>query len=367
LKPDQLLVLLFPDGISQTAPVRHSVNVGVIDTSSAHRRPLFPLANSNLLSAPEGDEVGLSCADVVGGEPWMTDRAELLEAALDSLPEGIALAGLEGRVVFWNRAAEAITGHAGAELLGRPVRDTLDALIVGGAQQWSSQTDAEAQPGRGSLVHVNHRLGHDVAAMVRVLVLRDGLGERIGAAALFHPAERVDELPHGQCGKNEGVETSQAELEDRLEAEFDDFVRGRLPFGVLWITVDQAHELRKTHGARACEAMLERAVHALASKLRPGEELGRWGEDEFLVISHELTPEMLAAHAEVLAGLARTADFHWWGDRVSLTVSIGAAQADPAESLAQLLERAQEAMVSSIHAGGNHITSAPGGQPCLSS
>jgi hypothetical protein len=29
LKPDQLLVLLFTDGISQTAPVRHSVFVGV--------------------------------------------------------------------------------------------------------------------------------------------------------------------------------------------------------------------------------------------------------------------------------------------------------------------------------------------------
>ena len=76
--------------------------------------------------------------------------------------------------------------------------------------------------------------------------------------------------------------------------------------------------------------------------MRPAEELGRWGDDEFLVISHEHTPEMLAAHAQALAGLARTADFRWWGDRVSLTVSIGAAQADLDETLAQLLERAQE-------------------------
>ena len=297
----------------------------------------------------------------------MTDLTELLAAALDSLPEGIALAGLEGRVVFWNRAAEAITGHAGAELLGRPVSETLETLIVGGARQWSSQTGAEAQPGRGSLVHVHHRLGHDVAAMARVLVLRDGMGGRIGAAAVFHPAESLDALPHGECGEGVGVQVSQADMEDRLQAEFEDFARGHLPFGVLWVTVDQAHELRKTHGARACEAMLEKVEHALANGLRPGEELGRWGEDEFLVVSHERTPEMLAAHAQVLAGLARTADFHWWGDRVSLTVSIGAAQADPAESLAQLLERAQEAMVSSIHAGGNQITSAPGGQSCLPS
>jgi GGDEF domain-containing protein len=73
---------------------------------------------------------------------------------------------------------------------------------------------------------------------------------------------------------------------------------------------------------------------------------------------------MLAAHAQVLAGLARTADFRWWGDRISLTVSIGAAQAAPSETLAQLLERAQEAMAASIDAGGNHITSAARGQAC---
>jgi diguanylate cyclase (GGDEF)-like protein len=133
---------------------------------------------------------------------------------------------------------------------------------------------------------------------------------------------------------------------------------------VLWITVDQAGELRKTHGAGACEAMLGKMARAMASGLRPAEEMGRWGDDEFLVLSHERTPEMLASHAQVLAGLARTTDFRWWGDRVSLTVSIGAAQAEREETLADLLEKAKAAMYSSFQAGGNHITSAPGRQAC---
>ena len=37
----------------------------------------------------------------------MIDRAELLEAALDSRPDGIVLLGVDSEVVFWNRAAEA--------------------------------------------------------------------------------------------------------------------------------------------------------------------------------------------------------------------------------------------------------------------
>jgi diguanylate cyclase (GGDEF)-like protein len=209
-----------------------------------------------------------------------------------------------------------------------------------------------------------HKLGHDVPVMARYFVLRDALGGRMGMAVLFHPADSLDALPHGECGNDGSVKASQAVVEDRLAAMFGDFQRGGVPFGVLWITVDQAHDLRQTHGASACDAMLEKVAHVLANGLRPAEEIGRWGDDEFLVLSHERTPEMLAAHAQVLAGLARTTDFRWWGDRVSLTVSIGAAQADRDATLASLLARAKAAMSNSFNAGGNQITSAPGGQEC---
>jgi diguanylate cyclase (GGDEF)-like protein len=174
----------------------------------------------------------------------------------------------------------------------------------------------------------------------------------------------MDALPHGETGESEDVEASQEDLKDRLESLCADSVQGGTAFGVLWITVDQAHDLRKTHGAGACDAMFKKVERVLAQGLRPAEHLGRWGEDEFLVISHERTPEMLAIHAQALAGLARTADFRWWGDRVSLTVSIGAAQAESAGTLADLLERAKTAMVSSHHAGGNHITRASEGHSC---
>jgi GGDEF domain-containing protein len=110
--------------------------------------------------------------------------------------------------------------------------------------------------------------------------------------------------------------------------------------------------------------MVEKVERMLVHGLRPTEEIGRWGEDEFLVISHERTAETLAAHGQVLAGLSRTTDFRWWGDRISLTVSIGAAQADEDEPLSQLLTRAQAAMLASVHAGGNHISLAPERHSC---
>lgn len=297
----------------------------------------------------------------------MIERGELLESALDMLPDGLAVFDSEGAVILWNHAAVAITGYAGMDLLTRPVPDGLARLRLEGPRLVELQPGSCVRASRGSLVKVRHKLGHEVPVMSRSMVLRDGMGGRIGTAAVFHSAEGLDALPHGEAGEDEDVASSQADLEDRLSTEFDDMRRGGAPLGVLWVGVDQAHELRKTHGAGACHAMLEKMERALAAGLRPSEEIGRWGEDEFLVIAHERTAEMLAAHAQTLAGMARTADFRWWGDRVSLTVSIGAAQGDSGEeeTLAELLERARKALAASLREGGNRITSAGGAQKCL--
>jgi len=284
----------------------------------------------------------------------MPDRMALLESALDSLPEGIVLLDGGGGVALWNQAAEAITGYAALDLLARPVPEDLRPLLDG-QRHGEALYSAGSRSDRGVLVRTRHKLGHEIPAIARTLILRDSLGERIGAAALFHPAERLDALPHGEGGGNPDVAASQADLEDRLQSEFEDFDRDGQAFGILWIAVDQGPELRRTHGAAASQAMLEKIMHALAAGLRPAEELGRWGDDEFLVIAHERTPEMLAAHARTLAGLARTADFRWWGDRVSLTVSIGAAQAEIGELLPQLLKRARKAMETGTREGGNRV------------
>ncbi len=291
----------------------------------------------------------------------MAERVELLESLLDSLQGAVALFSAGGEVALWNQAAEAATGYPSIEVMGRSLPRGLEPLGAERALHWECRDSS-----RGMLIKARHKLGHEIQLMMHVQMLRDGLGERIGTALLFHPAEDLDALPHGVRGDNATIAENQAEIEEHLRREFDDCVSGGLPFGVLWIKIDQAEGLYKSHGAGACEAMIEKLKHTLMTGMRPAEILGLWGDDEFLVISHERTPEMLATHARVLAGQARTTDFKWWGDRITLTVSIGAAQASQSghENLAQLLERAQRAMETSMRTGGNCVTSARGVHEC---
>jgi diguanylate cyclase (GGDEF)-like protein/PAS domain S-box-containing protein len=293
----------------------------------------------------------------------MADRAELVEAALEVYPEGLALLDEAGRVVFWNHAAEIITGHPNAGIIGRELPQGLEPLTACGLFERSEPRQGPLLA-RGTLVHAQHKQGHDIPAITRRLLLRDPLGGRIGTATVFHASEHANALPHGDTSEGTEVRASQAELRDHLEAEYERFVHEAVPLGLLWITVDQAEGMRKTHGARACEAMLENVERTLANHLCAGEEVGRWGDEEFLVLSHEASGEVLANHAQVLGGVARTADFRWWGDRLTLTVSVGAAAAEPGERLAEVLQRARQAMETSVHAGGNKVTLAQGRFAC---
>jgi len=203
--------------------------------------------------------------------------------------------------------------------------------------------------------------------------LRDALGRRFGTLLRFHPVEEIDTLPHGAMdadgGREDRVEASQADMEERLDEAWQEWHTNAVPFGLLWISVDQAAMLRKTHGRDASDAMLGIVERTLLHGLKPTEILGRWGTHEFLVLCHERTAEMLDAHAYRLGSLARTADFRWWGDRVSLTVSIGAAHAAEDEPLRSLLLRAQRGMQESALLGGNHIVSKAfqGGRECSQS
>jgi diguanylate cyclase (GGDEF)-like protein/PAS domain S-box-containing protein len=323
----------------------------------------------------------------------MSNRVDMLEATLDLIDEGVAVLDQQSNVLFWNRAAASLTGHRASDLISRRCPDDLyqineehrssAAACAESRQRGIHKSEAAGAMASGyagqavlteiqhesnqaidglllspTLVSMNHKLGHVFPAMLRRVALLDPCGVYAGAALLFYPVDEVDALPHGETGEGAGIERSQADMEDRLDAAHHQWTTSRMPLGLLWLTVDQAQTMRKTHGHDACEAMLRTVEQTLHRQMNPAETIGRWGNNEFLVVAHERTADLLVEHGRRLAGLARTADFRWWGDRVALTVSIGASQAADGDCLQLLLNRAREAMHRSEYAGGNQVTEA---------
>ena len=182
------------------------------------------------------------------------------------------------RVVFWNRAAEVMTGYSGAEVVGRRLPEALEPLALGSDCEPHREPRDGPQPGRGSLVHAQHKMGRDVPGDGARLVLRDGLGGRIGTAAVFHPGEAQTALPHGRSSEVEEVRQSQAELEDRLANEFEMFApRGRAAGGVVGEGRPGARVAQDPRGAGVRNHAGRRGAHPRqrAAAGRRGGALGR--------------------------------------------------------------------------------------------
>ena len=323
-------------------------------------------------------------------------RIEMLGATLDLIDEGVAVLDAASMVIYWNEAAAALTGHRRIDILSRKCPTGLYEFTEhqqNGNSSEHAKTDLSKQhverytgpaysgqmyvqksladlleplQDSGKFLHVTirHNLGHTLPAMLRKAPLKDDLGDALGTALFFRPVEELDALPHGDSAIDSPIGRSQDEIQDRLDEAFHDWKANSIPFGLLWITIDQAAQMRRTHGRDACEAMLNIVEHRLTHGLRPTEVIGRWGVDEFLVLSHERSAALLLEHGNHLAGLTRTANFRWWGDRISLTASIGAAQAVENDTLSRLMLTAQQAMHASVYSGGNRVTHGRE-QPCL--
>ncbi len=306
----------------------------------------------------------------------------LIAAALDAMSDALIVTDDRGRVVVWNRATEELTGYRRAESLGKPLPEGLvrrahpssesaDAGAADGGQghfytgvvrltgQEAEMLQMEAgEQGHSVRAELHHAQGHAVSVMIRQSVLRDELGGRMGMCMSFYPAEDFDCLPHGESGDGKRLSRVQEEMQEWLEESFRAAQTTEIPFGVLWLMVDQGEALRRTHGRDACEEMMQAVERTLNHGMRPSEMVGRWGESEFLVISHERNVELLMEHGQRLAGEARTAEFRWWGDRIGLTVSVGVTQWRPGCTLTELLKQAQNAMRASVFAGGNQVSRA---------
>jgi diguanylate cyclase (GGDEF)-like protein/PAS domain S-box-containing protein len=269
------------------------------------------------------------------------------------------------KINFWNEGAERITGYLRQEVLGRFCGDILlikahekkAALCEQSCPLVAAMRDGRA---RESRVYLHHKSGYAVPVRMRAVPIRDTHGHVIGVTESFvvrswmstrrrpesglvvgHGLDALTELP------DYGFTNSY--LVDRHKFASKHLI----PFGLLTIQLDQLEALKATHGLDAAEAILNVVAHTLRNGLDPLDFVGRWSEDQFLAIVANCSESDLLTTAERLKRLAESSEIAWWGDQLSVTVSVGGTLLRPAEDIVPLLERAGKALKQAVAEGGN--------------
>jgi diguanylate cyclase (GGDEF)-like protein/PAS domain S-box-containing protein len=292
-------------------------------------------------------------------------NAEIFRAALEGLQTGVCVVDRDRKISFWNDGAEKITGYLRQDVLGRFCGDILlikfhekrVALCERFCPLLAAMRDGQA---RESRVYLHHKSGYAVPVSLRAVPIRGARGHVIGAVESFveRPWVSTRRRPDSNLIVGHGLDAltqlpdfafTESYLADRLKFASQHVI----PFGLLCIQLDHLDTLTATHGLDAAEAILNVVAHTLRNGLDPLDFVGRWSEDQFLAIVANCNEGDLLTTAERLKRLAQSSEIVWWGDQLSVTVSVGGTVLAPGELVESLLSRAGSALEQAAAKGGN--------------
>jgi PAS domain S-box-containing protein/diguanylate cyclase (GGDEF)-like protein len=292
---------------------------------------------------------------------------EIYRVVLETLGTGVYLVDRDRKIVFWNDGAEKITGYLRHEAVGRSCLDNLlmhcdenNALLCGVACPLA-HTMQDGKP-REVNAFLRHKEGERVPVHIRAVPVRDGTGAIIGAAETFdkrtfrpgvdlHPIRGVI---RDSIDAIAGIPDHRSTLA-HLEASLREFREDHAPIGVLSLAIDKLDQFRGLYGRRAVEMAEHAAAQTLSKSLGPDDIVGRWREGRFVAVVTSCPATVIERAGLILKRMVSLSAITWWGDRISVTVSVGGTAARAEDTADSLLGRAEEALEKSMREGGDRV------------
>jgi len=298
--------------------------------------------------------------DVAGVEEELRARKQLLSRLSDALPVGLFQIDLDHRITFTNDRLHAILGVPAsatieAQLAGVVAEDrgALDAAVtavladrpVDDVEVRFRAPDAECDPARVCLVSLRP-LTDDVDAINGAIGVLSDVTDRVQLRRELEVRATTDSLT-GCLNRAAILEL----LELLLERRSDD--GGGV--AAIFVDLDRFKDVNDRLGHAAGDSLLVESVRRLRGGLRSGDEVGRVGGDEFLVVCSAVsTPDEALEIAGRLAGELQ-AGVQVGGRALDLRASFGVAWSDRATSADRLIATADRAMYRAKLAGPGEV------------
>ena len=301
--------------------------------------------------------------------PILDDLAVLMLAITDSGQHEFEayLKQLNERLeAFQGHLQVASEGHAdsrdAARELDTQIREQVDGL------QSSVQDAADLD----SLKHVlESHLEGLLGTMDQHQQQRDQREQEV-AARLKGLAERVANMEQEAQGYREHLEVqrqkalldpltglpNRAAWSERLDHEVNAWHQRGNSLSLAMLDLDHFKRINDGYGHLAGDKVLKIIANVLRKRLRPTDFIARFGGEEFVLLMPNSPLADALAVGEVLRGAIEACPFHFKGEPVTVTVSMGVAQFLPGERSDLALKRADAALYRAKAAGRNQVQAA---------
>ena len=148
-------------------------------------------------------------------------------------------------------------------------------------------------------------------------------------------------------------------LDQLVHKEIPRAVRHNRELSLLMVDIDHFKDVNDTYGHLAGDSVLRDLAGILQKRLRPDDELGRYGGEEFAAVLPETSLLGAVKIAEDLRSLVEQHRFIVEGEQIRVTVSIGAAALKPGMDAKGFFRAADEMLYKAKNTGRNRVCPAP--------
>jgi len=272
---------------------------------------------------------------------------------LDSLQIGVSVLDLQKKIVFWSDGAEQITGYARIDVLGHSSEENilLHCNQIGCemcAGKCPTATALHQVRPVEAMSFIHHKSGHRTPVHSWAIPLRDKQGSLIGIIQTFEPEFAVaGPDPNDRSMQERGCLDditglpNQAMMHSHLREMLGTFAELQIPFGIFCVEVFELSQFRARYGQEAATSMLLVLARTLRNAVWPADFVGRWSESQFLVILSGCAEDAVQSVSQRVFKMLSSATIPWWGEELSVAVSIGRTGALAGDTVESLLQRAQ--------------------------
>jgi diguanylate cyclase len=139
----------------------------------------------------------------------------------------------------------------------------------------------------------------------------------------------------------------------RIDMEYKRWKRSKLPLALAIVDVDNFKNINDTYGHLAGDKTLLVIAQTIRKTLRSTDFLARWGGEEFIAIFPDTDEEGIKAVLEKIRSKIESIPFRFRDKKVTITVSIGAAEFEPTNNIEGVFDRADKNLYEAKRSGRN--------------
>ncbi len=287
---------------------------------------------------------------------------------LNNLHDGLYFVDNDRKITYWNKAAERISGYSAEEVIGRSCADSILTHIDGeGNYLCQAGCPLEATIADGELrettVYMHHKMGHRVPVLVRTSPLTNEKGEMIGGIEIFTDvsSQEGNELRVKELEKLALLDTltnlaNRRYVEQEIENRLSEYQRFSIPFGILFMDIDHFKNFNDSYGHDVGDDVLRYVANTFVQNSRPFDLYGRWGGEEFVAVIKNVHERELKILGERDRQLIEQSYIIHNGEKLQVTISIGATLITKQDTIDTLVKRADDNLYKSKADGRNRLT-----------